>query len=334
MPPYPWQQEFWQRFIAMVDQDALPHAILVTAPEGLGAEKLIHAVVHFLLCRSPVDGLACMRCKACELAVANTHPDHFELGPEEPGKAIKVDQVRALTDFVAKTAQQGGRKLVSIVPAEAMNINAANSLLKCLEEPSGDTVILLLTHSPSLLMPTIRSRCAGLTLSPPPQPESVRWLGEQGVEHPEALLLQTGNAPLTALDWWQNETYREQEKMLRQWLSFSRNEISLSQVVAVWSKEEPLSVLDSLLRWLNILVKLHIADREGGFLTDVWQDFAETLAATPSSSVFLYRDLVTERKRQVLSRVNLNPTLVIEELLLAWQHALRSEQSIAGEVSV
>jgi DNA polymerase-3 subunit delta' len=93
-------------------------------------------------------------------------PDNFVLEPEEADKPIKVDQVRELVAFVVQTAQLGGRKVVLIEPVEAMNVNASNALLKSLEEPSGDTVLLLVSHQPSLL-PTIKSRCQQVTC---PQP--------------------------------------------------------------------------------------------------------------------------------------------------------------------
>ncbi len=83
------------------------------------------------------------QCKSCLLLKAGSHPDNYLLEPEEADKAIKVDQVRDLVSFVVQTAQMGGRKVVLIEPVEAMNINAANALLKSLEEPSGDTVLLL-----------------------------------------------------------------------------------------------------------------------------------------------------------------------------------------------
>lgn len=105
-----------------------------------------------LLCQQPQGLDACGGCKACMLLKAGSHPDNFVLEPEEADKPIKVDQVRELVAFVVQTAQLGGRKVVLIEPVEAMNVNASNALLKSLEEPSGDTVLLLVTHQPSRLL--------------------------------------------------------------------------------------------------------------------------------------------------------------------------------------
>jgi DNA polymerase-3 subunit delta' len=99
------------------------------------------------------------------LLKAGSHPDNFVLEPEEADKPIKVDQVRELVAFVVQTAQLGGRKVVLIEPVEAMNINASNALLKSLEEPSGDTVLLLVSHQPSRCR---RSRAAASRSCPQP----------------------------------------------------------------------------------------------------------------------------------------------------------------------
>jgi DNA polymerase-3 subunit delta' len=110
------------------------------------------------------------------LLKAGSHPDNFVLEPEEADKPIKVDQVRELVAFVVQTAQLGGRKVVLIEPVEAMNVNASNALLKSLEEPSGDTVLLLVSHQPSRLLPTIKSRCQQVACPQPSLAQSQAWL--------------------------------------------------------------------------------------------------------------------------------------------------------------
>ena len=133
-------------------------------------------LVALLLCQHPAGGRACGQCKGCQLLAAGTHPDFFLLEPEEPEKPIRVDQVRELVDFVVQTAQLGGRKVVLLEPAEAMNLNSANALLKSLEEPSGDTVLLLISHQPSRLLPTIKSRCVQQACPQPSAEQSRAYL--------------------------------------------------------------------------------------------------------------------------------------------------------------
>ena len=141
--PLPWQLEAWARLGQQVDEDRLPHALLVTGPAGIGKEHFARSVSARLLCGSPVSGTACGNCKSCTLLSAGSHPDLLDVQCEEGSRVIKIDQVRELIDFAGKTPAIGGRKVVLLGPAEAMNINAANALLKCLEEPSASTTLLL-----------------------------------------------------------------------------------------------------------------------------------------------------------------------------------------------
>ena len=108
-------------------------AYLLYGPAGIGKRALAEHWAAQLLCQRPAAAGACGECKACQLLAAGTHPDYFVLEPEEAEKPIRVDQVRDLVGFVVQTAQLGGRKVVLLEPAEAMNVNAANALLKALK---------------------------------------------------------------------------------------------------------------------------------------------------------------------------------------------------------
>ncbi len=320
MPPYPWQNSLWQSFVDLVQKDTLPHALLLSSSEGQGAEKLVSAMAAFLLCQSPMDGLVCGRCKACQLLAAGTHPDKFELEPEQRGKAIKVDLVRQLIDFVAKTAQQGGRKVVVIRPAEAMNINAANSLLKCLEEPAGDTVLILLSHAIGQLMPTVRSRCSKMTLPSPETSVAVAWLQEQGIDNAELLLSQAGLAPVKVLEWWQSENFQLREQMFKQWTEFSEGYLQVTVLAAQWAKQDLQEVFDALLAWVDALIREQSGAHSGLVAkAEDWQAYTAATRSVPVLQLFRYRDVILKRKAQGLSSANLNANLLLEELLLDWR---------------
>lgn len=173
--PYPWHQSQWQDFSLLVEQGKLPHAVMFAGPQHIGKLQLARALAYRLLCETPIDGVACGECRACLLNKAETHPDLLFLSPEEGSKSIKVDQVRELTQFLGKTSQQGGYKIVVLDPVEAMNANSANALLKSLEEPSGQTIMLLVCHNPSLVLPTIRSRCQMRLLPLPAKEVVLNW---------------------------------------------------------------------------------------------------------------------------------------------------------------
>jgi DNA polymerase-3 subunit delta' len=185
----------------------LPHALLFSGVAGIGKAHLVRAFAARLLCAEPRDGLACGGCKSCDLLAAGSHPDVLDVCPEEGSRVIKIDQVRDLIDFASRTPAIADRKLVLLGPAEAMNINAANALLKVLEEPSASTTLLLYSHQPSGLPATVRSRCQALVLPPPRTEVCMGWLAPMcgGEELAGELLRATGNRPLAALSLFQQD---------------------------------------------------------------------------------------------------------------------------------
>ncbi len=111
---------------------------------------------------------------------------------------IKIDAVRALINDIQLTSVRGGRRVVLVHPAESMNLQAANGLLKVLEEPPADVVFILVTHARDKLLPTIKSRCRQMLLSPPGREEALQILHTRGMADAEALLAFHSGAPLRA----------------------------------------------------------------------------------------------------------------------------------------
>lgn len=130
LPVYPWFLPLWQQWCTLAQQQRLGQGLLLTGLEGIGVAECAIALGRYLLCEHPQPDAQCGRCKGCLLLAANTHSDLLEVTPEEGSAVIKVDQIRAIGDFVANTAQQAGRKVVVISPAEALHTHAANALLK------------------------------------------------------------------------------------------------------------------------------------------------------------------------------------------------------------
>lgn len=175
----PWHDTINQQIMASYDSGKLPHALNLVGPEFIGKRHYAQQLARALLCTSPQQGLACGKCKSCLLCEAGTHPDLMHIAPEATGKALKVDTIRYLQYKFQQTAQQGDKKIAVIGPAEAMNENAANALLKLLEEPPQDTYFILLTHHASKLLPTITSRCQRVSFAVPAESIVLAWLGEQ-----------------------------------------------------------------------------------------------------------------------------------------------------------
>src|SRR6266436_3137864 len=210
---FKWQDQAWKAWAQL--RERLPHAILMQSGEGMGEFEFAQACAQSLLCEKPEPARrACGSCRACNWFSQGNHPDFRlivpesmapesrEEGAESPKKKseqIRIEQVRELAGFLAVGTHRGGLRVILIYPAEAMNANTQNALLKNLEEPPPATVFLLVTTQPERLLATVRSRCLKFALPFPPSDPVLRWLKEQGLRQPEATLAGAGGAPLLAL---------------------------------------------------------------------------------------------------------------------------------------
>lgn len=201
-----WLQPTLRSLVHSAEQGSLGHAPMIHGPMGVGKQPLANALAASLLCqhRDPASGMACGKCKSCQVLAHEAHPDFFRLAPEEDKSEIVVDQVRELINQVVLTPALGQHRVVIVSPAEAMNKNAANALLKTLEEPPSGVWLILVCHRPRKLLPTIISRCQRIPIAPPDLEIGRRWVVEQsGSEDPDrvslALALASG-APFQALE--------------------------------------------------------------------------------------------------------------------------------------
>lgn len=190
----------------------LPHALLMIGQRGLGKFSLALAFAKGLLCEQPQkDGLACGKCLACNWFEQGNHPDFRLLQPQalveeaeaEEGKKkasqqITIDQVRGLDEFLNVGTHRSGLKIIVVNPAEAMNRNTANALLKSLEEPSASTLFLIVSDEPLRLLPTIRSRCQVVPVSIPPATIAASALAADGLENAARWLALSGGSPYLA----------------------------------------------------------------------------------------------------------------------------------------
>jgi len=338
--PYPWQQPLWQSFIAQFEQARLPHALLLAGQKGIGKWHYSNVIADFLLCASPRSGLACGKCKSCQLIKSETHPDKMLVIPEESGKLIKVDQIRQLATRISNTAQQGGRKIVVLGPVEQLNINAANALLKNLEEPSDDTFFILYSHVMSGVIATIRSRCQLLSLPTPNSELVVKWLTdlgfgsdkkarlEQSSELYEVLNL-AGHAPLLAKSLLDNNDIAEHlQSFYDGLLSLQKTQQEGHRYVDIdvakgWLDLELADVLEW---WIQLLQKL---------LTKPYKDSTNPVASSYAfidsiiqlqkgcdklnkQWLFKFMDKLLLLKKQLLQGSNPNKQLLLEELLMDW----------------
>lgn len=205
----PWLADTWQALAGALAEQRLHHGLLIVSPPGFGKRALADAFVAAALCtQSTSDGHACDLCRGCQLVAAGSHPDlvRITLGLRDDGKPrteIIIDQIRTLSQRLSMSSQFGGLQLALIDPADRMNANAANALLKTLEEPATATIIVLVADDPARLPATIRSRCQRVEIRAPTRAEALAWLRAQRIDTDtaNAALDASLDNPGRALDW-------------------------------------------------------------------------------------------------------------------------------------
>lgn len=222
MKVHPWNAALWQRLTR--DPSQLPHALLLHGPAGTGKKTFALTLANWLLCEQPGPEGPCGTCPSCAWFAQGNHPDFRLLEPqaaeEETGKArkggrpISVEQVREVLDFTVLSAHRGGWRVVVLHPAEALNVAAANALLKTLEEPPPGVIIVLVAHRPRRMLPTVLSRCHKLAVPLPDRDSALAWLAAQQADRDETLLSEAGGAPLAALELADPERVRRRDGIL------------------------------------------------------------------------------------------------------------------------
>jgi len=237
----------------------MTHAVLFTGSVGIGLEHFSKCLTASLLCENSCDDThACGDCRSCLLIKGESHPDLFIIEPEEPGKQIKVDVIRKLIDSIHLKSQYGGYKIAVINPADAMNRNAANSLLKTLEEPPEHSLLILLSHRPNLLPITIRSRCQHMRFNPAYDEATIRWVNEnlQAGENAEDLLKITGGAPLAIEEVLESHVIEYQRNILDDLFALKGMHEDPIKIAEKWKTYETSRVLLWLTQLLADMVRI------------------------------------------------------------------------------
>lgn len=166
----------------------LAHAYLFSGEEGIGKKMTALALAAAANCAQAGANGACGICPSCRKTAAGTHPDVHLLAPD--GDEIKIDQVRQAQADLSLRPFEGAKKILIVDGAESMNDASANALLKTLEEPPGESVIILVSTMPQGLLPTIRSRCQEVRFLPLPRRVLAQALRERrGLSEADAWFL-------------------------------------------------------------------------------------------------------------------------------------------------
>jgi DNA polymerase-3 subunit delta' len=340
---YPWQADDWSRLQQL--RSHWPHALLLHGQAGIGKLHFAQHLAQGLLCESQQpNGEPCGRCVACGWFSQGNHPDYRIVVPEAlaavagmpsaddkpekadkddggdakktraPSKEIRIEQVRALLDFSGVGSHRGGMRVVVLYPAEALNVAAANALLKTLEEPPAGVVFLLVSARIDRLLPTIISRCRQWPMGTPSPEAAQAWLAAQGVADAGALLAEAGGAPLAALALASDDS-----RPLRDWTLAQLAAGAACDAFACGETLQKLPVplvLGWLQRWLYDLLAERTACRPRYF-PQAGAALSRCAAALDPAALARYMKTVT--RQRAVENHPLNARLVFEELFLGYR---------------
>ena len=334
---FDWQHTAWQQLQQL--HERLPHAILFHGAQGIGKTAFAEHFAQSMLCESlPADGHPCGQCASCGWFVQYNHPDYRRVRPEvlddddgaegedavetievkktakaakAPSKEIKIDQIRALADFMNISTHRQGKRVITLYPAEALNTAAANALLKMLEEPPPDTIFLLISNSLDRLLPTILSRCRKFAMTMPSYDEALLWLKAQGIKDPDVWLAEQGGAPLAAHALAQSDS-REMMDALLGYLASPGIDGALKTAERL-QKIPLMDVVGWLQRWLYDLFSVKLCGTVR-YYPRYRKELAGLANRAETNRLMIMLKAVNERRR--IAGHPLSGKLFIEDMLL------------------
>jgi len=327
----PWHKKPFAKLKQMIDQNHLPHALLITGSEQMGKFELMQQLVKTLLCEEET----CDQCVLCR-AISKDNPkqalddsvlirrSHYpnmvycrtevnDKGVES--KNIRIDQIRTFCEALNKTADN--LQIGVLFYADQMNISAANSLLKTLEEPRENTLIILLAHDPKNLPATILSRCQSVHIPPAYDQETEAWLAQRigEAQHTDfdvtQLLEHTHGVPFKVLSELSGDGFIHYQHWQNQLLDIAAHPLMINQLEDFEGNE--VAVLNCLQNLVIEGIRLKTLNQEGGLI-----ELNKVVKGVDSD--FLFKLLNDIYHALGLSKTNVNIKLLLDNILIVWSH--------------
>lgn len=319
---FPWQTKEWQILWHAARANRLPHALLFIGLSGLGKAVFADCLTHSLLCdQTAENGFYCGKCHACRLIAGRVHPNVLTIDPD--GATIKVDQIRNINEFLNLSGLQGDYRIVIIHSAAAMNINAANALLKILEEPTPGALIILLSETERLPI-TVKSRCQRITFGVPQKSQALTWLKSElpkaFVNDANLLLSLAHGAPLKAL-LLANEadTLKMRRDLLDTFYLLSQKQADPIQSVSLIQAMDVRTMIDVTLGWVIDLLQLKSNADESSVRNKDYMTQLKTISESLTfKKMICFMNELQQFRTYLCNGINLNKQLLIENILIRW----------------
>jgi len=311
----PWLKNNIEQFTSLVTEQRVPHAILLSAKEGMGKVDLAKEMAQLAMCENVTENGACFQCGACELLKAGNHTDLTLIKAENA--VIKVSQIRQLTSDVVLTSSKNQHKVIIIEEAEKMNTSSANALLKTLEEPPQKVLIILTTNEIGRLLPTIKSRCVKINVPPPSHDTASKWLAKQfesKIEDINFALFISDNSPLVAYSILQNNTLDEVKNMVKDLLALQQQSVELLEVSKKWYSNN----WHHHLNYISVILLNNLALKQG-LKSTIDNCF---IMNVPEHGLLLFVKSIYRFSKRL--ELPLKVELQLEKLLLTWKNACGS----------
>jgi DNA polymerase-3 subunit delta' len=328
-PDVPWLAPQIEQLRRARSLNRYPTGLLIHDERGAGGEALARFAAQLALCREP--DAPCGRCRDCRMFLASQHPDFIAVHPIEDSKLIRVEQVRELTEQLVLSAHAGGATVALISPADSMNANAANALLKSLEEPRAGVTLVLVSAIPSRLPATILSRCLRLRIAAPARAISIAWLERHRGPGPWSTVLELlADAPFEALQADPAELARLKAETDRSLSDALAGRMEIPGTAERWARSESLGLrLACLENWITARI-------DGAVGTPRQSSELRSSAHLPESAsnmniAVLLRMLDGIYELRRLRLTSINRSLALEQLLWQLPHAW---QRGSGRVAV
>ena len=320
---FPWHAEHWQHALHLLAHERLAHANLLTGPAGIGKLAFCLHYMQTINCTQPgTDQHACEQCGNCRLFKARTHPDVRWLNVDEAADQIKVDDIREINEFMVLSRQQGAYKIVCINHAERINTNAANALLKTLEEPPANSVLFLVSQYADRLLATIRSRCQTWKFRVPDKALALAWLHQQAKSDTlQTLLAISGDRPLLALALHETGLGETRAVFFKDVGLLMKKKVTPTSLSAKLQNTELEQLVVWQQAWCTDLIRCHYASPPMHLENpDLYQGLHQLVGRVNVSLLFGFWDKLIELRR--LATTPLNKRLFIEDMLIRCQECL------------